>query len=305
MNEAFLMNNLWNLIKNPEDLWCKVLRSKYGRINDLIASISAQPYDSPLWKALVNIWNDFQGHVVWNIRDGRNTNFWLDKWVPNNGALIAIGNEAYVDTTLSVRDVLSPSGNWNMDFLMNNLPADTVSQILALPVPNNDDGPDTIGWVEPIPTISQLKGLIPCSIRISRLWRVIGQVFGSGMARIASKPLFGWPHILTNFRRRRWGGGISPTCPSCGNEVETVLHVLRDCIHATKVWLYIVHSDFITNFFSFDCRGWFFNNLNKKDSVTNTLSWKTTFMTMCWYLWKWRNKTIFEADFIRPNNQIL
>jgi hypothetical protein len=31
MNEAFLMKILWNLIKNPEDLWCRVLRSKYGR----------------------------------------------------------------------------------------------------------------------------------------------------------------------------------------------------------------------------------------------------------------------------------
>jgi hypothetical protein len=51
-----------------------------------------------------------------------------------------------MDTTLSVRDVISPSGDWNIDFLMNNLPANTVSQILALPVPNDDDGPDTIGW---------------------------------------------------------------------------------------------------------------------------------------------------------------
>jgi ribonuclease HI len=110
--------------------------------------------------------------------------------------------------------------------------------------------------------------------------------------------------ILTNFRRSKWGGGISPTCPCCGNEDETILHVLRDCINAIQVWLYIVPSDFITNFFSFDCRDWFFNNLNKKDIGTNTLSWKTTFMTTCWYLWKWRNKTIFEADFIRPNNPI-
>ncbi|MCH96047.1 ribonuclease H, partial [Trifolium medium] len=52
MNEAFLMKMLWNLIKNPNDLWCKVLYNKYGRNNDLTAGISVQSYDSPLWKAL-------------------------------------------------------------------------------------------------------------------------------------------------------------------------------------------------------------------------------------------------------------
>ncbi|GAU10752.1 hypothetical protein TSUD_425200, partial [Trifolium subterraneum] len=35
MNEAFLMKMLWNLINRPDDLWCKVLYSKYGRNNDL------------------------------------------------------------------------------------------------------------------------------------------------------------------------------------------------------------------------------------------------------------------------------
>ncbi|GAU37815.1 hypothetical protein TSUD_276320 [Trifolium subterraneum] len=30
--------------------------------------------------------------------------------------------------------------------------------------------------------------------------------------------------------------------------------------------------------------------------------WKTVFMVACWYLWTWRNKSIFEDDFRRPNN---
>ncbi|XP_024626768.1 uncharacterized protein [Medicago truncatula] len=37
-----------------------------------------------------------------------------------------------------------------------------------------------------------------------------------------------------NSSKPLWGGGISPTCLCCGNEDETVLHVLRDCIHATQ-----------------------------------------------------------------------
>ena len=117
------------------------------------------------------------------------------------------------------------------------------------------------------------------------------------------KMLWGWrgPHriqtfmwlvshgrILTNYRRSRWGTGVSATCPCCGNADETVLHVLRD-------W--------ITNFFSFvDCRDWVLKNLSKRSIRVYEFRWQTTFMTTCWHLWTWRNKAIFEEGFQRPNN---
>jgi len=47
------------MINNPDDLWCKVLYSKYGRDKDLRVSINMQHYDSPLWKALAGIWDKF------------------------------------------------------------------------------------------------------------------------------------------------------------------------------------------------------------------------------------------------------
>lgn len=57
-----------------------------------------------------------------------------------------MSNQDYIDITLTVRDVLTPSGDWDIDFLMNNLPYYTVSRVLALPAPTDEDGPDTIGW---------------------------------------------------------------------------------------------------------------------------------------------------------------
>jgi hypothetical protein len=145
MNEAFLMKILWNLINKPNDLWCKVLYSKYGRNKDLRTSITSQPYDSPLWKALCKVWDDFQSNIIWQIGDG-NVNFWLDKWGPNNSSLISIATNSYVDTTLLVKDVVTPSGNWDQNFLFDNLPNNIVEKVLALPAPSNVDGPDTFGW---------------------------------------------------------------------------------------------------------------------------------------------------------------
>jgi hypothetical protein len=64
MNDAFLMKILWNMINKPEDLWCKVLYNKYGWKKDLWDAISSQPYDSPLWKSIASIWDQFQNHIV-------------------------------------------------------------------------------------------------------------------------------------------------------------------------------------------------------------------------------------------------
>lgn len=48
MNDAFLMKMLWNLTTKPQDLWCQVLHSKYGRNQNLLQDMIVQPYDSPL-----------------------------------------------------------------------------------------------------------------------------------------------------------------------------------------------------------------------------------------------------------------
>jgi len=137
---------LWNLINNSDDLWCKVLYGKYGRNNDLRVTIQSQPYDSPLWKALTGIWNQFQHNIVWRLRDGSNINFWLDKWTPSGTSLISTTNQSFIDTTLSVREVVTPLGEWNYDFLISNLPHDVALQVFALPAPLDTNGQDSIGW---------------------------------------------------------------------------------------------------------------------------------------------------------------
>jgi hypothetical protein len=102
MNDAFLMKMLWNLITKLDDLWCNVLYSKCGRNNSLRVTINSQPYDSPLWKSLTSIWEQFQKNIVWKLGDSNNINFWLDKWT------LSGTNQTIIDTTLCVRDVVTP-----------------------------------------------------------------------------------------------------------------------------------------------------------------------------------------------------
>ncbi|GAU31578.1 hypothetical protein TSUD_54010 [Trifolium subterraneum] len=284
MNEAFLMKMMWNLIKKPDELWCRVLLSKYSRNNDLMVSCRSQPYDSPLWKALAGVWNDFHRHVFWKIGDGRQTNFSLDKWIPNVGELFSSASLNLIDTTLSVRDAQNSEGGWNLNFLRDNLANNIVNQVLALPDPNNGDGPDTMGW----------EGSNTHQFTVQSAYLLqFGDILTQGGDW---KSLWDWegPHriqtfiwmavqerILTNLRRSKWGVGISPLCTRCGRDDETMIHVLRDCIYSIQVWLHLVPSNFITDFFTFDCRNWNFNNINKLGIGANISSWKTTFLTTC------------------------
>jgi len=112
MNDTFLMKILWNLITKPDDLLCKVLYSKYGRIKDLRVAIDSKSYDSHFSKALTCILDQFQQNIAWQLNDGNNINFWMDKWAPSGTSLMSISNQASIDTTLYVRDVVAPLVEW-------------------------------------------------------------------------------------------------------------------------------------------------------------------------------------------------
>ncbi|CAJ2647032.1 unnamed protein product [Trifolium pratense] len=108
--------------------------------------------------------------------------------------------------------------------------------------------------------------------------------------------------LLTNYWRSKWGVGISPMCPDCDRDNETTLHVLRDCPKATQIWIRLVPSNQITNFFSLNCRDWIFRNISNQPQGIQSKKWTTTFLVACWHIWTWRNKTIFEDDFQYPTN---
>jgi len=101
------------------------LKQVWQKKNDLRTSITSQPYNLPLWKAICKLRDDFQSNIIWQIGNG-NVNFWMHKWGPNNSSLIYITTISYLDTTLSIKDVVTPSGNWEQNFLFDNLPNNIV-----------------------------------------------------------------------------------------------------------------------------------------------------------------------------------
>lgn len=78
--------------------------------------------------------------------DSNNIDFWLDKWIFSGTSLISITNQASINTTLAVRDVVTASKDQNYNFLTSNLPHAFAFQVFSILAPKDKNGHDKIGY---------------------------------------------------------------------------------------------------------------------------------------------------------------
>jgi hypothetical protein len=67
-------------------------------------------------------------------------------WGPNNVSLINFSINFDVDTTITVKDFVDQTFNWDLTFLFGNRPSNIVNKIIALPTLYETDDPDVFGW---------------------------------------------------------------------------------------------------------------------------------------------------------------
>lgn len=106
--------------------------------------------------------------------------------------------------------------------------------------------------------------------------------------------------LLTNDKRSRWLN-VSPSCSLCANGIESTLHVVHDCPMATQIWLPLVKSVCMTDFFTGSLHDWVHANMSTSMGHCSKEEWRVVFMTGCYYVWVRRNKAVFDPEFIRPN----
>ncbi|KAK4284155.1 hypothetical protein QN277_001024 [Acacia crassicarpa] len=107
--------------------------------------------------------------------------------------------------------------------------------------------------------------------------------------------------LPTNDWRSRWSSA-SAMCPLCNSQVETLIHILRDCVYARNMWLSLIHPQFLQCFFNAQLSDWFQLNLKRVMGNSGRFSWDLVFGVGVWMLWNWRNKAGFMEDFNRPNS---
>lgn len=204
-----------------------------------------------------------------------------------------------INMNMTVSEARGREGDWNWEWLNRVLPMDVVEKIRALPPPCEIDGEDRIIW----------KGGKEGEYTVAEMYRRKRGEGGSNENQSWAKiwklnvtrriQVFLWiashDRLLTALRKNKLLGG-DPTCSRCRSTVEDTMHVLRDCPIAQEVWRVLRATEANTNFFSRQGKEWISDNLEKGSQ------WSTIFSVSCWWLWKWRNLSLFDQEFQMPTN---
>lgn len=85
-------------------------------------------------------------------------------------------------------------------------------------------------------------------------------------------------------------------CECCGQEKEDVIHALRDCVVAQRIWNYLVPDVFRQPFSSLNIHDWLCFNLGKAGVNEILDDWACFFGITIWKIWLWHNQFIFSHN---------
>jgi hypothetical protein len=292
-NKSLLSKWLFKLI-NEQGVWQELLQNKYLK-DKTISQVTAKPTDSPFWKGLMGVKDDFfmRGSMV--VGNGQNTRFWEDIWLGDRSlseqypSLYRVAN--YVN--VSVSHVLS-SAPINIGFRRAlsgyrwDRWAHLVERLRDVHLSENDD---TFIW-----KLTESGQFSVKSMYLDLLDGYVGD-FKKYIWKI-KVPLkiriFMWflhkKVILTkdNLLKRNWQG--SSKCCFCDQD-ETIQHLFFTCPFATILWR-IIHMTFnihapsnVTNLF-----GNWLNGVSIKDKGHIRVG----VCALLWAIWNIRNDFIFN-----------
>lgn len=150
---------------------------------------------------------------------------------------------------------------------------------------------------------SAYHGLTECGARPNPLWKIIWNLHIPPKIQI-----FAWTvvheRVLTNVQRVKRNLTSDSSCHMCPGKPETLLHLFRDCARAKHFWLSIQAPNNLNLTLLLDWKSWLSANAHCSSMWYPNLTWQCFFFFGCWFLWKWRNKAIFDPAFRFPPNLI-
>lgn len=144
LNKSCLAKLAWQLANNPEKLWVKIMKFKYNCGAYGHPSVSHKANSSNTWKSISNIWNLVDNNISWIIRDGNNTRFWRDNWIPGIGKLKVLfaDNIPVNKLNFPVTHYASENG-WKWDLFAHCVSEDVCDALarVNVPLPSQTDFP--------------------------------------------------------------------------------------------------------------------------------------------------------------------
>ncbi|CAA0807622.1 Ribonuclease H-like superfamily protein [Striga hermonthica] len=134
-NQALISKQLWRLLKNPDILMSKVLKSKYYPSCSLWEA-QHKTADSWLWSTWLKSRNFLRKGVLQNVGDGCNTSIWSDPWLAGTPNLSP--SSGFISDRLKlnkVSDLMCADGStWDQDLIEQSFSPEEASLILNTPL---------------------------------------------------------------------------------------------------------------------------------------------------------------------------
>ncbi|CAN1775820.1 Putative ribonuclease H protein At1g65750 [Linum perenne] len=219
------------------------------------------------------------------------TSFWNDRWLDSGLILADWANEQDMDFNPAdcVADFSVSNEGWDVDKLNRVLPSEIVNQVIGRSPPREDLGPDNWIWGENADgkfsigsayALISGQGVRDVPMNVMKIWK------WGGPSRVK---FFLWlavhERLLTNSERARRHLSGSASCAFCGDQAETVSHVLRDCPAADGVWRKLGFVGVDQNWRR-PLHVWLTEELHKDRG--------TLFGVAAWMIWKSRNERVFS-----------
>lgn len=311
-NQALLAKQAWRLLQNPDCLFARLFKSRYYDNDEFLeAEIGNRP--SYAWRSIVHGRELLVEGLRKEVGNGESISVWMDSWIYDNGPRLPLMKHFTVNLDLKVKDlIVTESRNWNYEILEDLFyPRDILLITKIKPVVSKDDfwcwvhtksgeysvksgywlafktnKVDIILAATIEPSINGLKELvwaINTSPKIKMfLWRVLS----------AALP------VSDQLEHR--GMTVDIRCQICGEEGESINHVLFTCAVARQLW---AMSGVPTPMNGFEGSAIYANFQYLCDTKKNcrvALEVRNLFPWVLWRLWKNRNKFCYEGKNFCP-----
>lgn len=234
MNEACIAKLSWHIKTAGSALCCNVISGKYARKHIGENAAHSQVYDSTLWKHMVKLWPVLDLMTKWEVGNRQSINVWLDCWIgPGIRLIDHLTNTVAAAEESSMAAIMDSQGILNWPLLENILPQEIVDRIRAMDPPELDSTKSESRQF----TISNAYYICAGTEAAESLepWRDIWILHV--LERIRSVVYLMQHEGLKTNKYLSQLLLKDPYCEDYIGEEETIIHVMRDCPQAKRVWI--------------------------------------------------------------------
>jgi len=310
-NRALLAKQGWRLIQYPESLAAQVLKAKYyPRSSFWEATGGHQP--SFTWRSLLKGRELLKEGCYWRVGNGTRIKIWKDKWLPKSHNHLVHSTPRDLPAEANVSALIDHVNRaWRVQTIRQIFSHAQAEEIISIPL-SNTDLQDELMWgcskdgsfnvksatslARSIDVIKRLKHKASCSSesdgRWTKLWKASATPRAKNLCWRACRDAL--PTCVNLYKR---GIEIDVICPICGNDYETLTHILLDCDFARDFWRKSPFRLCTSNRRLCEFGAWCHDMLSVLDEDQSGL-----LVTLIWGLWSLRNKWVFEKK--RENVEI-